>query len=400
MKYIDKLLQGAEVEWTTLGDTRFIEIANNNRKPVKSSNRTIGNIPYYGANNIQDYVNGYTHNGTYILVAEDGTASVENYSIQWAVGKFWANNHVHVLRGVGFIESRFIFHYLRTVNFIPFLTGGERAKLTKGKLQEIPIPILCPNNPTKSLESQHKIVEILDKFTTLEAELEAELDCRKRQYEYYRNQLLSFDMLNGGGQKLNNVTLIPLGKVGEICMCKRILKGQTSAAGDVAFYKIGTFGKTPNAYISRKLFNEYKSKYSYPRIGEVLISASGTIGRTVIFDGKEAYFQDSNIVWIKNDESQVLNKYLFYCYQIVKWNVSEGGTIQRLYNGNLKKTLVPIPYLDDRKKSLAEQERIVSILDKFETLTTSISEGLPKEIELRRKQYEYYRNQLLSFKTN
>ena len=71
MKYIDKLLQGAEVEWTTLGDTRFIEIANNNRKPVKSSNRTIGNIPYYGANNIQDYVNGYTHNGTYILVAED-----------------------------------------------------------------------------------------------------------------------------------------------------------------------------------------------------------------------------------------------------------------------------------------------------------------------------------------
>lgn len=183
-------------------------------------------------------------------------------------------------------------------------------------------------------------------------------------------------------------------------MCKRILKGQTSAAGDVAFYKIGTFGKTPNAYISRKLFNEYKSKYSYPRIGEVLISASGTIGRTVIFDGKEAYFQDSNIVWIKNDESQVLNKYLFYCYQIVKWNVSEGGTIQRLYNDNLKKTLVPIPYLDDRKKSLAEQERIVSILDKFETLTTSISEGLPKEIELRRKQYEYYRNQLLSFKTN
>ena len=206
MKYIDKLLQGAEVEWTTLGDTRFIEIANNNRKPVKSSNRTIGNIPYYGANNIQDYVNGYTHNGTYILVAEDGTASVENYSIQWAVGKFWANNHVHVLRGVGFIESRFIFHYLRTVNFIPFLTGGERAKLTKRKLQEIPIPILCPNNPTKSLEIQRKLVEILDKFT--------ELDCRKRQYEYYRNKLLSFDMLNeGGGKRLNNVTIKMLGEI-------------------------------------------------------------------------------------------------------------------------------------------------------------------------------------------
>lgn len=185
--------------------------------------------------------------------------------------------------------------------------------------------------------------------------------------------------------------------VGEICMCKRILKEQTSDIGDVPFYKIGTFGKTPNAYISRELFDEYKSKYNYPHVGEILISASGTIGRAVIFDGKEAYFQDSNIVWIKNDESQVLNKYLFYCYQIVDWKIAEGGTIQRLYNDNLKKTLIPIPFPDDRKKSLAEQERIVSILDKFDTLTNSISEGLPKEIELRRKQYEYYRNQLLSF---
>ena len=198
--FLERLLDGAEVEWTTLGDTRLIEIANNNRKPVKSSNRKVGNIPYYGANNIQDYVNGYTHNGTYILVAEDGTASIDNYSIQWAVGKFWANNHVHVLRGIGLMESRFIFHYLRTVNFVPFLTGGGRAKLTKRKLQEIPIPILCPSRPEKSLEIQRKIVDILDKFMTLEAELEAELDCRKRQYEYYRNQLLSFDMLNRGGK--------------------------------------------------------------------------------------------------------------------------------------------------------------------------------------------------------
>lgn len=202
MTYIEQLLNGENVEWTVLGDARFIEIANNNRKPVKSSNRTPGNIPYYGANNIQDYVDGYTHDGTYILIAEDGTASINNYSVQWATGKFWANNHVHVIKGISFIDSRFIFHYLHTVNFIPFLTGGGRAKLTKGKLQEIPIPIPCPDNPTKSLDIQHKIVEILDKFTALEAELEAELDCRKRQYEYYRNQLLSFDMLNRGGAKV------------------------------------------------------------------------------------------------------------------------------------------------------------------------------------------------------
>lgn len=188
-----------------------------------------------------------------------------------------------------------------------------------------------------------------------------------------------------------------MNKIGEIRMCKRILKGQTLESGDIPFYKIGTFGKKPNAYISKELFDEYRQKYSYPKIGEVLISASGTIGRAVIFDGKDAYFQDSNIVWIENDESQVLNKYLFYCYQIIKWKVAEGGTIQRLYNDNLKKTFIPVPYPDDREKSLAEQQRIISILDKFDTLTTSISEGLPKEIELRRKQYEYYRNQLLSF---
>jgi type I restriction enzyme S subunit len=185
--------------------------------------------------------------------------------------------------------------------------------------------------------------------------------------------------------------------VGEIRMCKRVLKEQTSAFPEVPFYKIGTFGKEPDAYISRKLFNEYKSKYNYPKVGEILISASGTIGRAVVFDGQEAYFQDSNIVWIENDESRVLNKYLFYCYQIVKWKISEGGTISRLYNDNLKKTLIPVPYPNDRIKSLEAQRHIVSMLDKFDTLTSSISDGLPKEIELRRKQYEYYRNQLLSF---
>ena len=188
-----------------------------------------------------------------------------------------------------------------------------------------------------------------------------------------------------------------LGEVGEVRMCKRIFKEQTTDLGDIPFYKIGTFGKEPDAFITKELYNEYKSKYNFPEIGEILISASGTIGRAVIYDGVDAYFQDSNIVWIENDEQKVLNKYLFYCYKIVKWEISEGGTIQRLYNDNLKKTKIPIPYPNDPAKSLAEQARIVSILDKFDTLTTSITEGLPREIELRKKQYEYYRNMLLNF---
>ena len=98
-------------------------------------------------------------------------------------------------------------------------------------------------------------------------------------------------------------------------MCKRIMKEETSSAGDVPFFKIGTFGREPDAYISREEFEEYKATYAYPRKGDILISAAGTIGRTVDFDGEDAYYQDSNIVWIANDESIILNRYLYYYYQ-------------------------------------------------------------------------------------
>lgn len=118
---------------------------------------------------------------------------------------------------------------------------------------------------------------------------------------------------------------------------------------------------------------------------------------TYLDDGKDSYFQDSNIVWIENDEKIILNRYLYYFYQIARWGISEGGTIQRLYNENIRKLVVPVPFPDSPEKSLAEQARIVSILDKFDTLTNSISEGLPREIELRKKQYEHYRNLLFSF---
>ena len=173
-------------------------------------------------------------------------------------------------------------------------------------------------------------------------------------------------------------------------MCKRILKQQTSAEGDIPFFKIGTFGGNADAYISQDLFELYKSKYSYPQKGDILISAAGTIGRTIIFDGEPAYFQDSNIVWLKHDETVVLNKYLKYCYSLNPWAVSTGGTIARLYNDNILNAIIPIP-------SLEEQERIVAILDKFDTLVNDFCKGIPAEIEARRQQYEYYRDKLLTF---
>lgn len=201
------------------------------------------------------------------------------------------------------------------------------------------------------------------------------------------NRLIEQNILS---QDQTAVEWKPLGEIGEVRMCKRILKNQTSSSGEIPFYKIGTFGKEPNAFITRELFEDYKEKYNYPKKGEILLSASGTIGRTVIFDGEDAYFQDSNIVWIENNEKQILNKFLFYLYQTAKWNIAEGGTIQRLYNDNLKKLKIPIPPLET-------QTKIVAVLDQFDTLTHSISEGLPREIELRQKQYEYYREKLLNF---
>ena len=175
-------------------------------------------------------------------------------------------------------------------------------------------------------------------------------------------------------------------------MCKRVLKIQTQTTGEIPFFKIGTFGKRPDAFISEDLYHDYKKRFSYPAKGDVLISASGTIGRKVVFDGKPAYFQDSNIIWISNDESKIVNSYLYYCYDIIDWDKSiEGGTIKRLYNNNLSKIPIPIP-------PLPLQRKIVEILDQFSELVGEISGGLPDEISARRKQYEYYRAKLLNFK--
>ena len=242
--------------------------------------------------------------------------------------------------------------------------------------------------PVPPIEVQREIVRILDNFTNLTAELTAELTARQKQYAFYRNKLLTFGKTEGA-----RIERIPLGNIGSICMCKRILKSQTNTVGGVPFYKIGTFGKKADSYISQETFDEYRSKYNFPKKGDVLISAAGTIGRTVVYDGEPAYFQDSNIVWIDNDESVVLNSYLRYCYELKPWKVSSGGTIQRLYNDNIAKAVITVPPLD-------VQNRIVNVLDNFEKICSDLNIGLPAEIEARQKQYEYYRDKLLTFAEN
>ncbi len=163
-----------------------------------------------------------------------------------------------------------------------------------------------------------------------------------------------------------------LGDIGKILMCKRIMKNQTSGKGEIPFYKIRTFGKKKaDAYISKKIFEKYKEKYPFPNKGDILISASGTIGKLVIYDGQPAYFQDSNIVWLGNNESIVLNIFLNYIYQNVNW-VTDGNTISRLYNENIKKIKIFFP------ENKQEQQKIANTLKSLDDLIEAQSKKVEK----------------------
>ena len=151
-------------------------------------------------------------------------------------------------------------------------------------------------------------------------------------------------------------------------MNKRIFREETSEVGEIPFYKIGTFGSEPDSFITREKFEEYRSKYSYPEIGDILISASGSIGRTVEYKGEEAYFQDSNIVWLKHDE-QLDNSFLKQFYSIVKWQGIEGTTIKRLYNKNILETPIALP-------SISEQSAIGSLFSTLDDLLESYKDNL------------------------
>ena len=279
------------------------------------------------------------------------------------------------------IYNKYLLYYMetQTAYLLSQASTGTIPYISRKKFEGMSIPV-------PPLDVQREIVRVLDKYTLLSKELyerlSSELSARRKQYEYCRNKLLSFNP---------QVTWKTLGDIGKVSMCKRIMKNETSSEGDVPFYKIGTFGKQADAYISWETFERYKAQYSYPKRGDILISAAGTIGRTVVFDGEPAYFQDSNIVWVANDESQVLNEFLYYWYQTNPWKVATGGTIARLYNDNIAGAKVPVLPLDTQK-------RLVGTLSNFDAVCNDLNIGLPAEIEARQKQYEYFRDKLLCFK--
>ena len=404
-------------------DTKIVQLADIADIGTGSSNTNEavedGKYPFFVRSQEPLRKNDFEYDETAIITAGDGVGVGKVY--HYIEGRYALHQRAYRIHiNTPEVVPKYYFHYMKA-KFLPYIQKtmfqGSVASIRRPMLNAFPVPV-------PPLDVQNRIVNVLDNFekicSDLKIGLPAEIEARQKQYEYYRDKLLTFAE-NGNTilsraeqsraeqsraeqsraeqsraliklmQYVFGYVRISLGDIGSICMCKRILKSQTNTVSGVPFYKIGTFGKKADAYISQETFNEYRSKYNFPKKGDVLISAAGTIGRTVVYDGKPAYFQDSNIVWIDNDESIVLNSYLCYCYELKPWKASEGGTIPRLYNDNIAKAVIAVPPVE-------EQKRIVSILDRFDAICNDLTSGLPAEIEARQKQYEYYRDKLLSFK--
>lgn len=157
-------------------------------------------------------------------------------------------------------------------------------------------------------------------------------------------------------------------------MCKRILASQTNTEDGVPFYKIGTIGSTPDTYISKELFDDYKVKYSYPHKGEVMITCAGTVGKCVVYDGEDAYFQDSNIVWIDNPTQNISNGFLFHLLSKVDWRKLNSTTIIRIYNDDLRNLKMSYPQKEEQQKI----SHLLSLLDERITTQNKIIEDLKK----------------------
>ena len=358
------------VEYRALGDVAELKRG----QAVTRKEIVEGQVPVIaGGREPAYYIDRPNRQGETIVIA--GSGAYAGFVSFWNEPIF-VSDAFSIVVDRGTLQPRFVYHWLRgrqeTIHAlksgggVPHVYPKDVAKLR------------CPIPP---LEVQREIVRILDQFTTLEAELEA----RRPQYEHYRNHLLSYDSLAARGP----VNVIELRDVGVVRMCKRIHKAETSVQGDIPFFKISTFGGTPTSFISAELYEKYKEKYPYPKQGDLLISAAGTIGQIVRFDGADAYFQDSNIVWLEHDESIVLNRYLYFVYLNTRWT-TDGGTIKRLYNNRILQQQICVPPIET-------QIAIADLLDRFDALVNDISLGLPAEIAARRAQYEHYRDRLLSF---
>ena len=400
--FIERLLDGAEVEWKPLGEVTKYEQPTTYL--VKSANYDNAfTIPVLTAG--KTFILGYTNETTGIYKASKSPVIIFD---DFTTANKWVNFDFKVKSSAmkmvtskdeSKVLLRYIYHWLNTLPSEFTESDHKRQWISNFCYKKIPIP--CPNNTKRSLAIQHRIVDILDKFTELEAELEAELEGRKRQYEYYRNQLLSIEVLNKGKQKTDKIHIRTMGEVGEFIRGKRFVKTDITTQGCPCIHygemytHYGIWANKSKSFISPALVTQKNLRLA--QTNDVIIVGAGEtiedlgVG-TAWLSQTSVVIHDACFIFRSN-----LNpKYVAYFtrtnnfHDQLRRHVSS-GKISAVNAKGLAKIQIPIP-------PLSEQQRIVSILDKFDTLTTSISEGLPKEIELRRKQYEYYRDRLLSFK--
>lgn len=370
------------VEFRKLGEV--CEILDSKRQPIAKGKRIPGKYPYYGANGVQDYVDNYIFDGVFLLVGEDGSVINKDNSpvLNWAVGKIWVNNHAHILAEKYCCNLRYLYFILQVTN-VSKIVRGMPPKINQENLINIEIPL-------PPLEIQSEIVRILDTFTAHTAELQAELQARKEQYEYYRNKLLTFD------ENDERVKWMTLGEV-SVNVCS----GGTPSTSNKKYYQ----GHIPwlrtqevdwkDVFYTKIKISEDAIKNSSAKIippNCVIVAMYGaTAGKTCI--NKIPLTTNQACCNLEINKDIALYKYVYYWLykEYYKLKALGEGSQSNISGKKIKSYAIPIP-------PLSEQQRIVSILDKFESLVNDLSEGLPAEIAVVQEQYEYYRNKLLTFK--
>lgn len=310
---------------------------------IKASDITpSGNYPVYGGNGLRGHANIYNHDGDFALIGRQGALCG---NMQFSCGKAYFTEHAIAVMANNNNETRFLYYLFGTMNLGQYSGQSAQPGLAVGNLNELKslVPLKAEQKKVSGVFS------CLDRLITLhQREHDKTVNIKKALLE---------KMFPKAGEDKPEIRFAgfsddwerrKLGDLGSVVMNRRIFKEQTSESGDIPFYKIGTFGAEPDSFISRELFEEYKSKYPYPKVGDILISASGSIGRIVEYTGKDEYFQDSNIVWLQHDE-RLNNSFLKHFYSVVKWHGLEGSTIKRLYNKNILDTKINVPSLEEQQ---------------------------------------------------
>ena len=385
MSRLDELIQqycSDGVEYRKLEDC--CTVLDKKRKPVTKAAREAGEYPYYGANGIQDYVSDYIFDGTFVLVGEDGSVITKAGTpvVTWAEGKIWVNNHAHIIEEIDGVLLRYLFHYIQTIDVTP-LIHGNIPKLTGGDFRALQIPV--PPLPVQS-----EIVRILDNFT--------ELTARKKQYEFYRDKLLTFDDVRGGAT--SDVVWRTLGELGKWS------GGKTPSMAEKAYWTDGTIPwisskdmKAPTLSDTEDHITEQAAKEAamtvYPPNSIAIVTRSGILKHTfpVAYVPFETTVNQDIKMLVVNDD--ILPRYAFHVIQgkgqdILIKTKKQGGTVDSLDFQKVLSYKVPVPSID-------VQSRMVEVLDNFDAICSDLKIGLPAEIEARQKQYEFYRDALLTY---